>query len=94
MKGGAFNNSHLEFYLFTTFLRSCFRKGNPTAFYYVDYRNMNIVDTRNDLQKSIANSKIVSATFLLVCFLHLKDSTCEQGTIFFISLRKLFSFLR
>ena len=39
--------------------------------------------------------KVVSTTFLVVCFLRLKESTCEtMKNIFFISLRKLFSFLR
>ena len=36
--------------------------------------------------------KVVSATFLLVCFLSLKKSTCEtRKNIFFISLQKLIS---
>ena len=39
--------------------------------------------------------KFVPATFLLLCFVILKESTCETGKIvFFISLRKLFSFLK
>ena len=39
--------------------------------------------------------KVVSTTFLLVCFLWLKKSTFEkQKKKFFISIRKLFSFLR
>ena len=40
--------------------------------------------------------KVVSATFLLFCFLRLKQSTIfvKQAKMFFISLRKLFSFLR
>ena len=38
--------------------------------------------------------KVVSATFLLVCFACLKERTCETRKMFFISLRKLFSFLR
>ena len=38
--------------------------------------------------------KVVSATFLLVCFVCLKESTCETMKMLFISLRKLFSFLR
>ena len=37
---------------------------------------------------------VVSATFLQVCFVCLKDSTCKTGKNIFISLRKLFSFLR
>ena len=36
--------------------------------------------------------KVVSATFLLVCFVCLKESTCETRKIFFVSLRELFSF--
>ena len=44
--------------------------------------------------------KVVSATFLLVCFVCLKEKTCEtrknvkQGKMFFISFWKLFSSLR
>ena len=38
--------------------------------------------------------KVVSATFLLVCFLNLKESTCETRKKKFISLQKLFSFSR
>ena len=36
--------------------------------------------------------KVVPATFLLVCFLSLKESTCETRTNVFVSLQKLFSF--
>ena len=38
--------------------------------------------------------KVVSATFLLVCFVCLKASICETRKKIFIPLRKLFSFLR
>ena len=38
--------------------------------------------------------KVVSATFLPVCFVCLKESTCETMKMFFISLRKLFLLLR
>ena len=39
--------------------------------------------------------KVVSAVFLLFYFVSLKDSTCEtRKNVFFISLQKLFSFLR
>ena len=47
------------------------------------------------------NLMVVSATFLLLCFLSLKESTCEtrknegkNEKMFFISLWKLFSFSR
>ena len=33
--------------------------------------------------------RVVSATFLLVCFLCLKDNTFDRENMFFISLRKL-----
>ena len=36
----------------------------------------------------------MSATLLIFCFVCLKASTCETRKMFFISLRKLFSFLR
>ena len=36
----------------------------------------------------------MSATFLLVCFLSLNESTCQTRKILFISLQKLFSFSR
>ena len=42
----------------------------------------------------LANLKVVSATFLQVCFVCLKESTCETRKMFIISLRKLYSFLR
>ena len=38
--------------------------------------------------------KDVSATFLLVCFIFLKESNCETRKNVFISPQKLFSFLR
>ena len=38
--------------------------------------------------------KVVSATFLLVCFVCLTESVCEMRKMFFISLWKLFLFLR
>ena len=38
--------------------------------------------------------KVVSTTFLLVCFVCLKQSTCETRKNIFYSLRKLFLFLR
>ena len=38
--------------------------------------------------------KVVCATFLLICFLCLKESTCETRKNVFISLAKLFLFLR
>ena len=37
------------------------------------------------------NLKVVSATFLLVCFLHLKESTCEKRkNVFYCTLKALF----
>ena len=38
--------------------------------------------------------KVVSTTFLLVCFLNLNESTCQTREDVFISLQKLFRFLR
>ena len=38
--------------------------------------------------------KVVSATFLLVCFLSLNESTCQIRKMLFIPLQKLFSFSR
>ena len=35
-----------------------------------------------------------AATFLLVCFVYLQESTLKQEKMFFNSIRKLFSFLR
>ena len=37
---------------------------------------------------------VVSTTFLLICFVSLKGTTCALGKMFFISLQKLFSFSR
>ena len=42
------------------------------------------------LQKQL---KVVSATFLLVCFLHLKESTCEtRKNVFYLTWKSLFGF--
>ena len=49
-----------------------------------------LVQSQAKLQSGIL--KVVSATFLLVCFACLKENTCEKMKNFFISLRKLFSF--
>ena len=38
--------------------------------------------------------KVVSTTFLLVCFVYLKLNTCETRKMFFVSLQKLFPFLK
>ena len=39
----------------------------------------------------LANLKAVSATFLLVCFVSLKDSTCEtRKNVFYFTLKALF----
>ena len=38
--------------------------------------------------------KVVFTTFLLVCIVCLKESTCKLRKLFFISLWKLFSFFR
>ena len=40
------------------------------------------------------NLKVVSATFLVVCFLDLNESTCQTRENDFISLQKLFTFSR
>ena len=40
------------------------------------------------------NLKVVSATFVLVCFLIVNESTCQTRKKNFISLQKLFSFSR
>ena len=42
----------------------------------------------------ISHSKVVSNTFVLVCFSSPKESTCETWKKYFISLQKRFSFLR
>ena len=39
-------------------------------------------------------SKVVSATFLLVCFLSLNENTCQLKKMFFILLQKICSLLR
>ena len=40
------------------------------------------------------NLQVVSATFLLFCFVSLNKTTCETRKMFFIPLQKLFLFLR
>ena len=45
-------------------------------------------------EKAVENLKVVSATFVLVCFLSLNESTCQTRKSVFISLQKLFSFSR
>ena len=38
--------------------------------------------------------KVVFTTFLLVCFVFLKEKTCETRKNVFVLVQKLFSFLR
>ena len=52
------------------------------------------VDYNQNEKNDNNNLKVVSATFLLVLFVCLKESTCETRKMFFLSLRRLFSFLR
>ena len=47
-----------------------------------------------ELSDFVVCLEVVSATFLLVCFSRLKERTFETRKMLFISLRKLFSFLR
>ena len=47
-----------------------------------------------ELSDFVVCLEVVSATFLLVCFSRLKGRTFETRKMLFISLRKLFSFLR
>ena len=44
--------------------------------------------------RNIASLKVLSTTFLLVGFLSLNESTCQTRKNVFISLQKIFSFLR
>ena len=50
--------------------------------------------TKQKISKNELPLRVVSATFLLVCFVCQKRALVKQGKMFFISLRKLFSFLR
>ena len=44
-----------------------------------------------DGMRVLCKLKVVSATFLLVCFLHLKESTCETRTnVFYFTSKALF----
>ena len=47
-----------------------------------------------DHQFVICDLKVAFATFVLVCLVCLKRALLKQEKMFFISLRKLFSFLR
>ena len=47
----------------------------------------------SDVKVQATSLKVVSATFLLVCFFY-KRALVKLGKIFFISLQKLFSFSR
>lgn len=54
MKSGAFTTGLTDFHLLaTTFISACVTKGKPNTFYYHHYENMNIVNVRDDLLKSI-----------------------------------------
>ena len=57
-----------------------------------DVKNATGVDTSSFAKKTdLANLKVVSATFLLVCFVSLKESTCEtRKNVFYFSLKALF----
>ena len=52
------------------------------------------INNEKTKQEAGDNLKVAAATFLLVCFVCLKESTLETRKMFFILLRKLFSFLR
>ena len=46
--------------------------------------------TMND-EKAVENLKVVSATFVLVCFLSLNESTFQTGkNVFYLTLKALF----
>ena len=47
-----------------------------------------------DIEDLYSLLKVVSAKFLLICFVYLKENICETKKNVFISLRKLVSFFR
>ena len=52
---------------------------------------MNVCKKERDRKKYEANLKAVSATFLLVCFLSLKESFCEtMKNVFYFTSKALF----
>ena len=57
--------------------------------------NMHLIPFKNVLlQQSAYYLKVVSTTFLLLCFLSLKKGLVKLGKMFFISLQKLFPSVR
>ena len=57
----------------------------------IDFKDFLVNDTTLPSDDPL---KVASATFLLVSFVCLKRALVKQGKMFFISLRKPFSFLR
>ena len=47
-----------------------------------------------DIEDLYSLLKVVSAKFLLICFVYLKENICETKKNVFITLRKLVSFFR
>ena len=86
-------SSKFEEYFQSTFPQehlSCFRK------LLAQITNNVIEDSKEFIEfcKLYKGLKVLSAIILLVCFVYLKESICETRKNIFISLRKLFSFLR
>ena len=65
-----------------------------TNSYHSQVRSMMIDTQYVQFLDSICYLKVVSATFVLVCFLSLKESTCKTRKNVFNSLQTLFSFSR
>ena len=47
-----------------------------------------------DIEDLYSLLKVVSAKFLLICFVYLKENICETKKNVFVTLRKLVSFFR
>ena len=62
--------------------------------YTLHHRSFSICSSYEKIHEEIVLLKVVSATFLLVCIVCLKERTCEtRKHVFFISRQKLFLFL-
>ena len=53
--------------------------------------NTSLLPVVDNIQTSAFTLKVVSTTFLLICFVSLKGSTCEtRKNVFFFTLKTLF----
>ena len=89
-------NKTMRFYYFYNLKALCNGQGK-IKMYYGMFRVKKQLSGKRSIVKLVVivlHFKGCVCYILQVCFVCLKERTCEKGKMFFISLRKLFSFLR